>query len=311
MTRPPSPFPPSEAPDSPQGTKVDPRIGATPDLVVLREADLDSDLASAIERIRGDADPDRAQARILVVAREEDDTTESLATGIEIEPSARPAHTEPTNSVTGLAQRLNLSVDCLRRFLDESDMVIESLLRAPATHESKRHADTLREIHEWTREVVTEIATTVQDEFTGPVPVDLYELTRNAADQVTAKFQNIHLSQATDPTIDNQQAAQCFANGSALEAALRDALELVAQRIGGRGGVAVQLGRESATTVKIRILGLGEPGHRLAADKRNVFAERLEELRKRFAREFGGWLWHDILGPGGTGLVVHLPAARH
>jgi hypothetical protein len=123
----------------------------------------------------------------------------------------------------------------------------------------------------------------------GSEPIDLAELCQAVAAKVQTPEQAIHVS--------GFAASPWWGSAPALAAAVRQGLELVAERTQGSGARLLEI-EETSAAHTVRIASSGEPSD--AVDAASVARFR------RAAAAIGAVVTPDTFGPGGAGLVLEL-----
>jgi hypothetical protein len=265
-------------------------------VVILRESELDTDLATAIQRIRSEAGTKRS--RILVIAAEDrtppaphdDASVPQIPPELE-NPSrkAEPAILEP------LGTRLMALVGCLERFLDEGASAIRELDQAVEEEPRvrlKSHVKGLREIVDWTQAVAADLRCEAAAAELGMRLVETREVLVELAGIFERRFPQVRVHVAP------ADSSECFARAADLADAFYLALALTAVRIGVQGAITVEISR-GPQYLRHRILGHGEPRPVHACPE----VQRLRDLVK----SHGGRLFPAETGPHGTGITIEIP----
>jgi hypothetical protein len=195
-----------------------------------------------------------------------------------------------------LGDRFSSLAECQQQFLGELRERLEAIDSAAADDSRARLKGSLREalrVLDWCDAVQSDLANDSRRAATGFEPIRLADIARLVAAEPTEHDGVIHVAgEAVNPWW-----------GSAVELAelIRLGLTAVSERTGGTGSRVVEVGSIDGAPW-IRIAGAGEPGRGLAP-------ATLERFR-RSADQLGARVVPDVLGPGGAGLVLHLPAGR-
>jgi hypothetical protein len=263
-------------------------------VVILREGELDTDLATAIQRIR--EQPDTRRARILVVGAEGLDDGEALPVPALAATAARLGHLRAREALAREAARLTAQLECLDLFVDEADRVARRLAEDVGDEPRarlQREARELGDILDWARAVRLELGREVSALGRGAVPTAVGEPLAEAVAQIRSAFPGLAVrvpDLASSPTV----------RGSAVD--LNEvfflALLLVAHRVGGRGVLAVGVERQ-AERVAVVCTGYGEP-------REVCLPESVARLRA-LVDTLDGTLAPGLLGPAGAGIAVGLP----
>lgn len=275
-------------------------IPATGQVVILREAELDTDLPTAIQRVR--AQGETSQSRILIIAPDEPTAVP--------DPGALPEPDMPTSvlqavraggeqALSGFGARCQPLLDTIGRFFEETRWVLEELDEAAEEGILARIKSRVRvgnDILGWIQCALDELAGEVGAACQGLGSVDLAELVRETSGHIESFFPGVRVTVAAAP-----EAMTVTGRATELAEACFLVLLLTAHRIGGEGSVTVEFARKR-DQAGLRIVGLGEP--------RQVRAPAaMERLRQIVVRNHGGWIRPDALGPFGTGIQVGFPAS--
>lgn len=278
-------------------TKVTESRGVFPkpaqDLVILRESELGGDLVSAIRRVRADAATQNS--RILVIAP--DDEVDAAPTAPIHDVLAQGRRVAETRALALLGDRLLPLTADLRHLLGETTRALRELdagiddgPRAALRHRAGSVAGVL----EWVDAVAKDLEREAAACAEGRQPIDLVEVLTETGAGLERRRPGVRV-QVTSvqgrgewPAVD----AACLAEFCAAT------LDLLADRIGGEGAIAVtvELDRHGATA---RLLGLGT--------KRRIRGGRRVAAIRRLAAKLGARLIPDqTAGPMGTGLGFSL-----
>lgn len=270
----------------------------TSQVVILKEQDLDCDLATAIRRVRSSAET--ARARILVVAPD-DAEAHDVGDG---EPRELPLPSAPTtlSQVVRCAEqaasarfgaRLEPLGACFERFLEEARWALEDIRRDPRGDGAR----VLGEVLDWTGAVAEDLRTEARLAASGFQPTETRELVLEMGRQVEAHFPGLRVSVA--PV---EGSSTCWARPAELAEAFFLALVLAAHRIGGRGAVIVEITEigEEAAEVDHRFVGHGEPSE--------VHAPQVAARLRAIVHRHDGRISPDRFGPHGTGFSLRLPS---
>lgn len=274
--------------------KTDGERGVIPtgQVVILKERELDCDVATAIARLR--AEPETAHSRILVVAPddgpEEDGAVESLPRPRTPTTVAQAARIAQTAALGEVGRRFELLAACLRRFSLESSDVIRGLPGGQVSEPVRQ----LGEIQSWSDAVLADLEREASAAREGLQPLRSHDLLAEMVRQVEVQYPGVRVQ------LDTQGAElQCWGRAADVAEALFLATALVALRIGGRGGITVELDATDGL-VRHRILGNGEPFE--------LDAPAAVERFRQLVRRNGGHIAQDAPSEGvGAGLVVSLP----
>jgi len=275
-----------------------PGVIATSQVIVLKEQELDCDLATAIQRIR--TCEETSQSRILVVAAD-DEAPEVDASNDLAVPATAPttlgqvARRGGEAALVRIARELQPLEACLHRYLAEMQDAVAQV-QGSLSVEQQGHAgiQALSQALDWTDALASDLSERVRDAAQGFQVVDTHELLIDMASQVEATYPAVRVTVGPVPGICRR------AKPTALAEAFFLGIVLVAQRIGGRGSVTVEV-EQTAASLAYRFLGHGEPRRVSAPECVRRFREIVVDLH-------GGRIHQDDLGSDGTGLVIHLPA---
>ena len=275
------------------------KIIPTGQVVILREAELDCDLGTAIERVR--AQGETSQSRILIIASDEEKAA----------PTGSPALPEPTLPTSVLqavraggeqalfeaGERCRPLLQSLERFFEETRWVLDEIDEAAEEGIRARLKSRVRvaqDILGWIQCVVDEMGVQVDAASQGLRTVDMLQLMQESQGHIESFFPGVRVTVAAAP-----EAMTCRGRATELSEACFLALLLTSHRIGGQGAVTVEPARASEH-VQFRVVGLGEPQPVQAP-------ETMERLREIVVTRHGGCIQPDALGPFGTGLLLQLP----
>lgn len=255
-------------------------------MVVLRETDLDCDLATAIQRVR--ADQATAKSGILIVGPETSESAAAAAGAFSL--------TGDTSSdgLRRLGSRVLSLLECQERFLEELRM---SLADTDASvHEESRarikgQLRTFGEILDWCEMVHRDLVLEGRHAKAGQAPLDLLWVVH----RVAASLSGIEVE------IQGRTNRPCWGDEAALGELVRLAIELVARRSGDGHPVRVEIG-EHDERLGVRVFSLGGP--------QQFSAPELVERFRAAVDQTGASVEPDPLGPGAPGLVVRLPFAE-
>ncbi|MCA8942458.1 MAG: HAMP domain-containing histidine kinase [Planctomycetes bacterium] len=273
----------------------------TGDVVILREEELETDLATAIQRVRGDANTSRS--RILIVGPDQDTT--------EAETASDGALPRPKMPVTAtqlgrlrerlvleeIGQRFHRLVDSLAMLEGEITSMAAGLVHdaaeAPRAH-IQSGVQRIAEALDWTREVLDELFVESERLEHGMRACSSADLVDEAARQVETFFPRIRVRAGHDvvPPVVGRSA-------DFVEAVFQ-ALVVVAHRIGGCGAIHVSE-RVEDEFVAISLLGIGEP--------QVVEAQDLVARVREIVQAHGGRIRPTEHGVHGTGVEIVWPRA--
>src|SRR5688572_23210916 len=209
-----------------------PGVIPTSQLVILKESELDCDVATAIQRIRDNEET--ARHRILVIAPDDGrDGTGGPRTHIPTMPTtlAQVARRSECDVLAQANKRVVPLLACLERFLDEArvawkelDASIEEAPRARLRNQST----SLREILEWAGAVTEDLRREASGTEAGLRTVDTRGLLFEMAGQIETLFPGVRVQLLPGGS------SHCIGRAAELAEAFYLALALTAQRIGGR-----------------------------------------------------------------------------
>jgi hypothetical protein len=201
-------------------------------------------------------------------------------------------------ALSELGKRVRPLVGCLHRFLAEARAAIEAAgasLRAGETAAAGERLRALGDVTSWAEAVAEDLDAEARAASEGFQPVLTRDLVQEVAGQVEARLPRVRVGVAADLDVP-----PCWGRTADLAEAFFLGLVLVAQRIGERGTVAVELVAERGQ-VAHRFWGSGEPVP--------IGSAAVVARFRRLVERSGGTLAHDELGPHGTGVTLRLPAA--
>ena len=269
-------------------------------VVILREGELDCDLATAIRRVRDNEETSRS--RILVIGAE--DGGEVSVQDCDVLPCPSmpmtPAQLGRKREVGALGQvggRMLALLSCLERFDQESSDALADLddaIEDQSRARLKGKVAVLREIREWTLEVAADLRTEASAAAEGRRLIDTHELFAEIIGLCEMHFPGVRIHLAA-----GGERTQCRGRGADLAEAFFLGLVLTAHRIGGAGAVQVEIARRGDHLAH-RIYGLGEP-------RPVAVGALIERFREIVVAGHGGRVLPDAHGPHGTGLTLELP----
>lgn len=272
------------------------------DVVILREGELDTDLATAIERVRSNRDTQRS--RILIVGPDSEVERQTGSEEAGLPAPAMPVSASQlgrlreTSILADVGRRFEALVDCLDGFNDEiMDFVTEleeSAVEAPRAR-IRGGVRRIREVLAWTREVAIELRAESEHACEGKRRCDAFELAREAGMHAESFFPRIRVHCELDGS-----APRVAARSAELVEALFLGFVLTAHRIGGVGVIQVSCSIHHDQCV-VSITGVGEP--------RSVHAADLVERFRQIVQGHGGAVSPSAHGAAGTGLELRLPLA--
>lgn len=267
-------------------------------VVILREAELDTDLATAIRQVR--SAKETQGSRILIIGAEEEQRVDGggplpvpdMPTSV-----MQVARAGGEQTLAEFARGFQPLVQSMERFFEETNWVLDEIEEAGeegVRTRLKNRVRVARDILSWIQCVVDDMDLALGAAREGVVATDLQELMQEAQGHVESFFPGVRVSLGAA-----EQEMVCRGQATTLAEACFLALVLTAHRIGGEGSITVEPVAEEAR-LTYRILGLGEPRTVEAAGA----AARLRQL---VVENHGGTLEPDALGPFGTGLRLSLP----
>ena len=283
-----------------RGVEQDARVIPSNQMVILRESDLDCDLATAIQRIR--ESEDTSKSRILIVGPE-DAAQAAPALSAPLPMPSLPmsigqvARAGGQQALTESGRRVAPKLQSLEKLLGELATALDDLEEAAQEGMQARLAGRLkvaREISEWMRSTVEDVHEDVDGMSGGFQSVDLFELVHEIHSQVESFFPDLRIN-----LTPAEGDAHCWGRTTDLSEALFAAMAITSHRISGRGSINIQV-VGTPEEARVRMLGLGEPAPVAAA-------EEMGRIRRILVDEHGGRIVPDALGPGGTGLILALP----
>ena len=263
------------------------------DLVILRESELGGDLVSAIRRVRADAATQNS--RILVIAPDDEAGAAPAAPIHDVLAQGRRA--AETRALAVMGDRLLPLTADLRHLLGETTRALgelESELEGGPRAALQHRARSVAGVLEWVDAVAVDLEKEATACAEGRQPIDLVEILTETGAGLERRRPGVRVQVTSAqgrgewPAVD----AACLAEFCAAT------LDLIADRIGGEGAIAVtvDLDRHGATA---RLLGLG-PKRRIRG------AGRVATIR-RLAARLGARLFPDQTGGRtGTGLGFSL-----
>lgn len=275
--------------------------GASQQTVILREQELDCDVATAIARVR--SRPGSANARILVIgpepAQQEDPGADRTSACVPRLPRtlAQVVREHEAEILQPVGRRMLELLSCLERFSEEEREIVQELEsevpeQPRARLQSRLHA--LREIHEWSSAVIDDLRQEMELAADGQRPVEMRGRWLEVGEHLESTCAGVQVSvQATD--VDTT----VFGRSAELAELCHQALVLVAARIGGHGSVRVEFAHQEgwlATSVR----GSGE-AHAVES------VDAIGRFRHLVATRHGGRIAPDEHGPGGCGMTILLP----
>ena len=274
----------------------------TGDVVVLREDELDTDLTTAIGRIR--SDEATARSRILIVRSEEraaaaeaDEVGDAPIPAMPVS-AAQFGRMRERAAIEAIGERLETIVDCMAMFADEAEATIHQLDEDATEAPRARIQSQVRRCSEllgWSRETLKELRVESRRAAAGLRFVEVGELVVEAARNVEALFSDVRVE------VERPGAIPAIpARSAELAEALFLAVGLVVQRIGRVGTVQVshELGEGE---LQLRVVGYGEP--------KQVAAGASIARFRTIVEAHGGRIMPSELGAAGTGLILALPMA--
>ncbi len=279
------------------GTRVIPHGN----VVILREAELDTDLTTAIRRVR--TSRETQGSRILIIGPDDAGAGQKDAQGGPLPVPAMPTSVLQVARIGGEQALRDFARDhrpllqTLERFFEETRWVLDEIEEAGEEGiraRLKNRVRVTRDILSWIQCVVDDMEAGLFAAETGVVTVELQALMQEAQGHAESFFPGIQISLAAA-----EQEMTCRGRATALAEAFFLALVLTAHRIGGEGSIAVEPVVEERH-LTYRILGLGDPVPVEAA-------EATARLREIVVERHGGRIQPDALGPFGTGLCLSLP----
>jgi hypothetical protein len=215
------------------------------------------------------------------------------------EPGASERLSQAREAAVGRAigERFVALLDCQQRFFGELRATLLEMDDAVADESRARMKNQIRvlgEILDWCEAVHVDLEQECRQAIAGRRPIDLLV----HCELIAAEF----VGGRSGVQVDVHGAAQrpWWGDPSQFSALVDAALNLVAERIGGQGSIAVEIG-EGTADHRLRVFGNGEPHSLPDSDAIDRF--------RRAAKELGASVRPDDMGVGGAGLVLLLPAA--
>lgn len=268
-------------------------------IVILKESDLDCDLATAIRRVR--AQETTAKSRILVIAPEPKDggtvRSEPLPEGIPLS-FAQAARQGEVAALQPFGRRMLSLLTCLERFFEESRWALDELEESVSEEPRARllnQVRVLKEIQGWTQAVANDLRTEAKGASEGFRPIETAELWDEAIAQVQALLPEVRITLAP-----SEDGSLCWARAAELTEAFFLALLLTGNRVGAKGSVRIELERSEENFMTWVVRGNGEPSKVQAPDT-------IARLRRLIVEVHSGRLAADEFGTAGTGLRILLP----
>lgn len=193
-----------------------------------------------------------------------------------------------------LGERFLALAECQQQFLAELRTRLAALDGGIAEDSRAQLKGALREavsVLDWCDSVQSDLQHDCRRAAQGSEPIDLLAACRDVVAGVADTGPIQVTGRATDPW---------WGDSAALRDAVRHGLALVAERTGSLGGRHVEVG-VSTGAPWLRIRSHGEPGDSLEVQSVRRFRQAVDRL--------GARVLPDELGPGGAGLVIHLPTA--
>lgn len=193
-----------------------------------------------------------------------------------------------------LGDRFLALAECQQQFLTELRARLEALDGAIAEDARARLKGALgsaMEVLDWCDAVQSDLATESGWAAAGMEPLDLAEVCRSVAAERSAH--------RGDLRVDGHVVRPWWGEAAQLVVTLRHGLELISERIGGKGLRVIEVAADESGH-RIRIAGYGEPGDGVDPTTVRAFRQAVERLQGRVTP--------DALGPGAAAFVLHLPA---
>ncbi len=272
------------------------------DVVIIREHELDCDLATAIRRVR--ADEVTSRSRILVIGPDSDEGGATPALSADELPTpklpvtlAQLGRLREVNALEEVGQRLLPLLGCLDRFSEEGTHALEELDEAISDQSRARLSNqvrVLREIMGWSRTVGDDLRVEVNAAANGHRLVDTWELCAEMGRQLESHFPDlrVQLGSAGDVGL-------CRGRAPDLAEAIFLGYVLAAHRIGGQGSIQVERSCEDGFVVH-HIKAYGEA-------KTVVAPELVARFRELVVTDHHGRIRPDLLGKNATSLTLELP----
>jgi hypothetical protein len=264
--------------------------------VILKESELDCDVATAIQRIRDNEET--ARHRILVIAPDVGDESGAPRTHVPPMPTtlAQVARRSECDVLAQANQRVVPLLACLERFLDEASVawkeLDDSIEEAPRAR-LRNQSHTLREILDWAGAVADDLRRESAGIESGRRTIDTRNLLFEMAGQIETLFPAVRVQLLPGG------ASHCIGRAAELAEAFYLALALTAQRIGGKGTIAIEID-EARDHLVHRIWGQGQVCEIEAR-------ESIERFRNLVVDRHHGRITPDVLGPHAAGMTIHLP----
>jgi hypothetical protein len=265
------------------------------DVVILRESEVDGDLASAIARIR--ADVTTAKSRILIIGPDHEAV---VATAAEVAP-ALPGELrrQAARAALGtLGRRLDPLVGDLDRLLLECGRELGELVedidegtRARLKHRAK----VLQEVLTWLGQVAADIGVESGAAVRGAEPIDLAGLCHELATDRQARAPGVRFMVPGSTGVRREPILQA----AAVAELIAGTMALVAARIGNAGVVEAQFD-EADHRLCLRLAGVGSA--------RPIDAADLIERVRRLAHELDVEIRRDpVQGDAGAAVELSFP----
>jgi hypothetical protein len=213
---------------------------------------------------------------------------------IVVQPSSAARFEHGGRVARSLGDRFLMLAECQQEFLNELRSRLEAIDEAMAEDSRARLKGSLREaigVLAWCDAVQADLVQDGQRAAGGFEPIDLEELSAAVAAEGTGNDGSV--------LVTGHAGNPWWGDSKVLAETIRAGLDLVSERTGGMGLRHIELGTTDLSPW-IRIAGAGEPGD-------GVEVRSLERFR-RCVTLLGARVTPDALGPGGAGLVLHLPA---
>lgn len=277
-------------------------------LVILRERELDCDLATAIERVR--ADLATSEARILVVGSHESPSSQ-LDDGVARPPRQLPCPRMPDSlehvvhqgsqaALEACGQRLApqirdllQSIEEIQDSLDEVVHAVPVGIRMPVLG----HLKVIRAAVDRMETSTTELGAQVRGMSEGFQGVDVEDLCNELPAQIERFFPDVRLNVAPAG-----EPCEWWGRPAELAEALFLACVIASHRISGQGSINLHMETGSDQAV-VRIVGFGEP-----AEVR--LPREMARLREIVVEGHGGRIAPDAMGHSGTGMVLRMATGR-
>ena len=192
-----------------------------------------------------------------------------------------------------LGDRFLAHAECLQQFLAEVRTRLSSLDNTLTERSRAQLKGALRDVLgvlDWCDAIQSDLQQDCSRAAGGAEPIDVVELCRSVA----------AADGSADPVqVSGQLPTAWWGEARVLAKALELGLALVAERTGGSGCRFVEVSA-GETNPKIRIACSGDPRGEVDPDAVRRFRQAVEQV--------GARVLPDAIGPGGSGLVVELPA---